>query len=141
MKCFKALLALAVLGAASAAVAQNSDGRPYIYAGGIMVLPDDRTEESDESFGGMFGYGIPLINTDLPYLGNKLDLEFSGFYNSLKTETADDRDFQKALMVDVIYRFSRENMIDLFGVTPYVLAGIGAVQEDIEDDSEGFFRC
>ena len=78
MKCFKALLALAVLGAASAAVAQNSDGRPYIYAGGIMVLPDDRTEESDESFGGMFGYGIPLVNTDLPYLGNKLDLEFSG---------------------------------------------------------------
>ena len=141
MKCFKALLALAVLGAASAAVAQNSDGRPYIYAGGIMVLPDDRTEESDESFGGMFGYGIPLINTDLPYLGNKLDLEFSGFYNSLKTETADDRDFQKALMVDVIYRFSRENMIDLFGVTPYVLAGIGAVQEDIEDDSEGFFAA
>ncbi len=125
MKCFKALLALAVLGAASAAVAQNSDGRPYIYAGGIMVLPDDRTEESDESFGGMFGYGIPLINTDLPYLGNKLDLDFSVSYHSLKTETTEHSDFPKTLMTDVINRFSRENMIAHFVVPPSLLARTG----------------
>jgi len=141
MKSIKALLALAVLGAASTAVAQNSDGRSYIYSGGILVLPDDRQENSDESFGAMFGYGIPLVDMDLPFVGNNIDLEFTGYYNSLKNETADDRDYQKGLMVDAIYRFSRENMIDLLGFTPYVLAGIGGVQEDIADDSEVFFAA
>ena len=39
-------------------MAQNSDGRPYIYAGGVAVSPDDRDGQADESFGAMFGYFI-----------------------------------------------------------------------------------
>ncbi len=127
MKSLKALLALAAFGVASSAMAQNSDGRPYIYAGGVAVSPDDRDGQADESFGAMFGYGVPLVNHDLPFVGTNLDLEFSGYYNSLKTNTADDRDFQRGLLVNGIYRLSRQNMQDLFGFTPYLLAGVGYV--------------
>ncbi|PWN57371.1 OmpA family protein [Abyssibacter profundi] len=138
MKSLKALLALAAFGVASSAMAQNSDGRPYIYAGGVAVSPDDRDGQADESFGAMFGYGVPLVNHDLPFVGTNLDLEFSGFYNSLKTNTADDRDFQRGLLVNGIYRLSRQNMQDLFGFTPYLLAGVGYVGEEVANNSENY---
>ncbi len=138
MKSLKALLALAAFGVASSAMAQNSDGRPYIYAGGVAVSPDDRDGQADESFGAMFGYGVPLVNHDLPFVGTNLDLEFSGYYNSLKTNTADDRDFQRGLLVNGIYRLSRQNMQDLFGFTPYLLAGVGYVSEQVANNSENY---
>lgn len=126
----KALVALAAAGLASNALAENSE-RSYLYVGGVGVIQEDRIEEGDNGFGGMVGYGIPLSGTNF-------DLEFTGFYNSLKTETSDDRDFQKALMFDAIYRLDRSNMDRFLGFTPYFLGGLGIIQEELQNDSEAY---
>ena len=111
--------------------AQDIDDRRYMYAGGVYVLQDDRVGEADGGSGGTFGYGMPIAGTNF-------DVEFDFTFNSLKTETADDRDFQRSGLANVFYHFSRSNSgADwLLNFSPYLVGGIGLVQEDLADDNE-----
>ncbi|MBR9813754.1 OmpA family protein [bacterium] len=111
--------------------AQQTDDRRYIYAGGVYVLQDDRVGEADGGSGGTFGYGIPIAGTNF-------DVEFDFTFNSLKTETDDDRDFQRSGVANVFYHFSRYNSDSrlLLNFSPYLVGGIGLVEEDLLDQSE-----
>lgn len=115
----------------ASASAQQMDDRRYFYGGGVLVEQDDRVGEADGGFGGTFGYGIPVTDTNF-------DVEFDFTFNSLKTTTANDRDFQRSLLANVFYHFSRYNSNErwLLNFSPYLVGGLGLVQEDILDDSE-----
>ena len=111
--------------------AQQNDDRRYLYAGGVYVLQDDRIGDADGGSGGTFGYGMPIVGTNF-------DVELDFTFNSLKTETDDDRDFQRSGLANVFYHFGRYNsgISWLLNSTPYLVGGIGLVQEDLADDSE-----
>lgn len=111
--------------------AQQNEDRRYLYAGGVYVLQDDRIGEADGGSGGTFGYGMPIVGTNF-------DVELDFTFNSLKTESDDDRDFQRSGLANVFYHFGRYNsgISWLLNSTPYLVGGIGLVQEDLADDSE-----
>ncbi|MES0873475.1 OmpA family protein [Sinimarinibacterium thermocellulolyticum] len=122
----------------SPAVAVTDDGIPYLGTGYLHEFGDD-SRDSDNGDGFEVRLGWPLGK----YGYDNLSIE--GLFHALRRDRDIDGnpDYQRGLMVDLVYDFG------LYGwgsdastkarFKPFVLAGLGVVQEDVRGDEHEHF--
>lgn len=107
------------------AAAVNTEGHESVYAigGGVYELGDS-ARDSDDGAGLMLGIGLPLESRE----GEALEFSFKSI-----TRDRDDggRDDHRSLFGHWVRDIGGDWM---GGLRPFVLAGLGAVQEDVRGD-------
>lgn len=127
----KHVIAGAILASASVtASAVNTEGFdiPYVGAFGTYTIVDsDRTWDDD--FGYQVTFGLPLSwenhAMELSIFGGRFDRDIDG-----------DSDYHNGITVDLVRDFGGVSFLSGTDITPYALAGIGAVRDDVQGDSE-----
>jgi len=130
------LCGLALSGAALAdnAYSDNTDGDAYqrlpsLYVGGFYMRPDSKRSTTNRAQGWTVGAGIPLWR--------QLTLEAHLFTANLDTGTLNqstlgNSDFyQRGGGLDAVWNFRRKDQFN-----PFVLAGLGAVYDDVLPKSD-----
>ena len=126
---FKQAFALAAgLIASSQLFAVNTEGNDVPYFGllGTAIFTDS-ARPADDGFGYQAMFGVPLSRPNYA-----IELQF--FDNNIERTLDGDDDYQSGLMIDVVRDFGsfgwgEDSRLPTF--KPFVVAGIGAVQEDI----------
>ena len=108
--------------AESAATETTVDSPRYFFVNGRYINADNNRNVRDGS-GAQAGFSIPL--------SSNWGLELAGFNHTLETGSAGGTDFyQRGGGLDLVY--SLGNRSDF---TPFVLAGLGAAQNDVTPDN------
>lgn len=94
------------------------DDRQYGFIDGFLVQHEERLPERDTSFGGRIGLGFPIDSRS----SARTALEFGVFTNPIKTK-GNGSETQGGVMLDLVQHY------DLGPVSPFIGAGVGAVQE------------
>lgn len=103
--------------------------KPSLYVGGFYMRPDSKRKTTNRSQGWSVGLGIPVWQG--------LSLEASAFTANLDTgtlnqDTLGNSDFyQRGGGLDAVWNFRRQNEFN-----PFVLAGVGAVYDDVLPKSD-----
>jgi OmpA-OmpF porin, OOP family len=123
----RGLLVLAGCWTASAA-AVSSDDRNLPYAGAQYLFEfADSARDSDDGDGFQLSLGLPL-----KWHNTALELTLSDVGRERNIDGKDD--YQTALMVDLVRDFGTYGWDSGLRFKPFVLAGLGAVQEDVRGD-------
>ena len=108
--------------AESSATETTIDNPRYFFVNGRYIDTDNNRKVRDGS-GAQAGFSIPL--------NSNWGLELSGFNQTLETGSAGGTDFyQRGGGLDLVYSLGNRS-----GFTPFVLAGLGAAQNDVTPDS------
>lgn len=104
----------------ASAVETGASYNNYIYFGGMYIRPDSSrgTASGANSFGQAAGFGHRLTND--------LWLEGQFFGDTLQMPRGTNNSFQQGLGLDLVYAFGQRSEF-----TPFVLAGVSAVHNDI----------
>lgn len=109
--------------AESAATETTLDNPRYFFVNGRYIDTDNNRSVRDGS-GVHAGFSIPL--------NSNWGLELAGFNQTLETGSAGGTDFyQRGGGLDLVYSLGNRS-----GFTPFVLAGLGAAQNDVTPDSK-----
>lgn len=109
--------------AESAATETTLDNPRYFFVNGRYIDTDNNRGVRDGS-GVHAGFSIPL--------NSNWGLELAGFNQTLETGSAGGTDFyQRGGGLDLVYSLGNRS-----GFTPFVLAGLGAAQNDVTPDSK-----
>lgn len=104
--------------------AERRDNRPYLNVLPYLFIPDEDRGTDHESIGGAVGLGW--------HLNHGLDIELQLFGTVIETDAGAFTDFyQLGGGVDLRYRFLPDRQ-----VSPFVLGGIGVVDNDVIPDSQ-----
>lgn len=133
-----AAAAAAVIWAGSAH-AVTTDGYDIPYVGAAYLYEfSDRARDSDEGQGFSANFGWPLS----AYGFDRWAAELTFHAIERDREIDGNSDYQRGLMLDFVYDFGAfgwgENASG-FGFKPFVLAGLGAVQNDVRGDEHEHF--
>lgn len=123
-------LAVCALAWSSLAAAVNTEGydTPYLLGGGIYEF-GDTTRDSDAGLGGQVGFGLPLESRP----GEALELSVKLLQRDRDSGGTDD---QRA----IFGHWVRDLGSDWTGgLRPFLLLGVGAVQEDVAGDDHVHF--
>lgn len=108
--------------AESASTETTVDNPRYFFVNGRYIDTDNGRDVRDGS-GVHAGFSIPL--------NSNWGLELAGFNQNLETGSAGGTDFyQRGGGLDLVYSLGNRS-----GFTPFVLAGLGAAQNDVTPDS------
>ena len=109
--------------AATPAMGVSTDGYdiPYIGAGAEFVSVDD-IRANDDGVGGRFRIGFPI---NVPHSA----IELSIYDNVFERDLDGDDDYQTGFFVDYVYGL--QGLLGDTYIKPFVLAGIGAAEDDI----------
>jgi outer membrane protein OmpA-like peptidoglycan-associated protein len=137
-----ALLACAAVWASEAAAVNTENyDIPYLGALGSFVFPDS-VRSNDMGYGYHIILGVPLSDW-FPLSNSAIELNF--FDNNLEREIDGQDNFQTGVMVDLVKDFGLYGWPDS-GVTnwlpdfkPFVLLGVGAIQDDANGDKNTVF--
>lgn len=125
------ILAAVTLAAASGMVyAVNTENNDIPYAAGFgsyTIVDSDRTWDDD--FGYQVTFGLPLAWEDTA-------LELSFFNGGFERDIDGEDDYHAGITVDLVRDFGGISFLSRNDVTPYALAGIGAVRDDVQGDSD-----
>lgn len=121
-----ALIGLALMSgwslAESATTETTIENPRYFFVNGRYIDTDNNRNVRDGS-GAQAGFSIPLSRS--------WGLELAGFNHTLETGSAGGTDFyQRGGGLDLVYSLGNRS-----GFTPFVLAGLGAAQNDVTPDS------
>lgn len=119
--------ALAWSGLASAVNTEGHDV-PYLFGGALFELGDSK-RDSDEGLGGQVGFGMPLASRE----GEALELTLKLLSRDRDIGGTDD---QRSIFGHWVRDIGGDW---IGGVRPFVLAGAGAVQEDVLGDDHIHF--
>lgn len=131
-KATKLLAAASILGLTGAAHAADdgSSYDTYVYFGGFYLVPDDKrvpTGNPGDSFGVQAGVGKRL--------SDRLWVEGQYFGSTIETGGSSGTDYyQNGFGVDLQYAFGQRSEF-----TPYILAGLGGVYNDVIGSSDDKF--
>jgi OOP family OmpA-OmpF porin len=122
----RSVISVALLTAAASASAGAPDARTYGFFDAYAVHHEERIAERDLGFGGRIGLGFPVSATR----NGTTAVEVGLFSNPIERKGSSASDEQIGMMLDVVHAWN------LGFVAPYALAGLGAVQENIEGTTE-----
>jgi len=118
------------------AFAVTTDGYEIPYVGGAYSyeFPDSQ-RDSDDGQGFQINLGWPL--SDYGYSRWAAELTF----HSLGRERDIDgrKDYQSGLMLDLVYDLGEQGLGGEYKVKPFVLGGLGVVQDDVRGDKHEHF--
>jgi len=126
--------ALATMLWAGAAAAVTSDDYeiPYFGGGYLYEIPDS-ARHSDDGQGGQIQFGVPLSTYGYPGWSAEATL-----HRLVRDRDIDGKnDYQTGLLFDLVYDFGNRgfSVTDSYRIKPFVLGGLGVVQNDVLGDS------
>ncbi len=128
-KATQLIAAASILGLAGVAHAgdDGSSYDKYVYFGGFYLEPDDARQRAGNSGGDSFGFQAGFGQR----LSDRLWVEGQYFGSTIETGGAGTDYYQNGLGVDLQYAFGQRSEF-----TPYLLAGIGGVYNDVIGSSQ-----
>ncbi|MGH8444464.1 MAG: OmpA family protein [Solimonas sp.] len=133
------MLAAATMAWAGSAAAVTTEGYdiPYVGASYLYEIPDS-ARDSDNGQGFQLQFGWPLSDYGHQNLSAEVTL------HTLKRDRDLDgkSDYQTGLLLDVVYDFGKQGFGNFGGgytFKPFVLAGLGVVQNDVLGDRHEHF--
>ena len=130
MQLNKVFAAAALVAASGVAQAVNTPDNEIPYAAGFgsyTIVDSERTWDDD--FGYQLTFGLPLAWEDTA-------LELSFFNGGFERDIDGEDDYHAGITVDLVRDFGGISFLSRNDVTPYALAGIGAVRDDVQGDTE-----
>lgn len=118
--------ALIASGFAAPALAVNAEGTEGSYASASAVYEiNDSARDSDNGLGYQLNFGVPL-----PFANSALEVSF---YDVGRERGLDGKkDYQTSLLLNYVYSLGTYGWSeDGVALKPFVLAGLGGVQEDV----------
>ncbi|QHS10137.1 OmpA family protein [Sinimarinibacterium sp. NLF-5-8] len=127
--------ALALLWSCSAAAVTVDDyDIPYVGAGYNFEISDS-ARESGNGNGFDLRFGWPL--TQWGYSNLAVEGQFHALQR--KRDVDGQHDYQRGIMLDLVYDFGSLGWQNGFVFKPFVLGGLGVVQDDVRGDSRNSF--
>lgn len=123
-----ASLALCALAGSAYAVSSKYEDSPYAAGFGSYTIVDGE-RQWDDDFGYQVTFGLPLSWEDTA-------LELSFFNGAFERDIDGKDDYHAGITVDLVRDFGGISFLSRTDVTPYALAGIGAVRDDVQGDDE-----
>lgn len=121
---------------AAAAVTTDDYEIPYIGGAYLYEIPDS-ARHSDDGQGGQIQFGAPLSVYGYPGWSAEATL------HRLERQRDIDgkHDYQTGLLFDLVYDFNNQGfgITDGYRIKPFVLGGLGVVQNDVQGDSHEHF--
>ena len=130
MQLNKVLAAAVLVAATGTAQAVNTPDNEIPYAAGFGSYTIVDSERNwDDDFGYQLTFGLPLAWEDTA-------LELSFFNGGFERDIDGEDDYHAGITVDLVRDFGGISFLSRNDVTPYALAGIGAVRDDVQGDTE-----
>lgn len=119
---------------AASAVGMGANPIPYVGAGYLYEIPDS-SRDSDNGQGGQLQLGLPLGRYGYPNWSAEATL-----HRVVRDRDLDGKsDYQTGLLFDLVYDFGSQSLGGGYGVKPFLLGGLGAVQNDVRGDKHEHF--
>lgn len=126
--------ALFALGCSAPALAVNADGTSGNYAAAAVAAElSDSSRDADTGLGYQLSFGVPL-----PIKNGAVEVSF---YDVGRDRPIDGKkDYQTSLLVNYVHDLGTYGWSDKgFALKPFVLAGLGGVQEDVLGEKHTHF--